>query len=143
MSIDTPSDAQLREILTTCRSFACVGVSPNPARPSHYVAQYLVQQGYRVTPVNPGQSGRVLFGQTVVGRLADIGTPVDVVDIFRRPEVVPDIVDEVLAHMPGVKVIWMQIGVTHPQAAAKARAAGLTVIQDLCPKQEHRRLFGA
>jgi predicted CoA-binding protein len=142
---ETPDDALLRRILTSARCFACVGVSPNPVRPSHYVARYLSLKGFRVIPVNPGQAGKRLFGETVRARLDDIpqGTRVDVIDIFRRPEAVPDIVAAALALMPKrPSVIWMQIGVTHAEAAARAEAAGLTVIQNRCPKIEYQRLFG-
>jgi predicted CoA-binding protein len=139
-----PSDAVLRRILTATRCFACVGVSPNPVRPSHYVARYLSLKGFRVIPVNPGHAGRALFGETVRAGLDDIpqGTRVDVIDIFRRSEAVPDIVAAALALVPLPSVIWMQIGVTHAQAAARAEAAGLTVIQNRCPKIEYQRLFG-
>lgn len=137
----TPSDDLLRQVLREAESFACVGVSPNPVRPSHYVARYLKLKGFRVVPVNPVHAGKELFGERVVSTLSEAG-PVDVVDIFRRPEHVPDIVDEALALEVPPKVIWMQIGVTHAGAAAKAEAAGLTVIQDRCPKIEYQRLFG-
>jgi predicted CoA-binding protein len=139
-----PSDAVLRRILTATRCFACVGVSPNPVRPSHYVARYLSLKGFRVIPVNPGHAGQALFGETVRAGLDDIpqGTRVDVIDIFRRSEAVPDIVAAALALVPLPSVIWMQIGVTHAQAAARAEAAGLTVIQNRCPKIEYQRLFG-
>jgi hypothetical protein len=136
-----PSDELLRRILREARSFACVGVSPNPVRPSHYVARYLKLKGFRVVPVNPGHAGKEMFGEMVVADLSQAG-PVDVVDVFRRPDAVPDIVDAALAMDPRPSVIWMQIGVTHPQAAARAEAEGLTVIQNRCPKIEYQRLFG-
>lgn len=139
---EAPSDDLLRDILKRSRVFACVGVSPNPVRPSHYVGRYLSLKGYRVIPVNPGQAGKMLWGVEVKATLADITEPVDVIDIFRRPEAVPEIVEEALVMDPLPKVIWMQIGVTHPEAAAKAEAAGLTVIQNRCPKIEYQRLFG-
>jgi uncharacterized protein len=138
----TPSDDLLRRILREAKSFACVGVSPNPVRPSHYVARYLKLKGYRVVPVNPGHAGETLFGERVVADLAGIEGGVDVIDIFRRPEAVPGIVEQALAMEPRPKVIWMQIGVTHAEAAAHAEAEGLTVIQDRCPKIEYQRLFG-
>jgi len=119
-----------------------VGVSPNPVRPSHYVARYLSLKGVRVIPVNPGQAGETLFGEIVVASLSDIDGPVDMVDIFRRSEAVPPIVDEALAQFPGLKTIWMQIGVEHPEAAAKAEARGVQVVQNRCPKIEYQRLFG-
>ena len=141
---DTPSDALLRRILTTAKVFACVGVSPNPVRPSHYVARYLRLKGFRVIPVNPGHAGQSLFGEVVRADLPDIpaGTPVDVIDIFRRPDAVPAIVEAALAMDPRPSVIWMQIGVTHAAAATRAEAHGLTVIQNRCPKIEYQRLFG-
>jgi predicted CoA-binding protein len=139
---ETPSDDLLRRILRESKSFACVGVSPNPVRPSHYVARYLKLKGYRVIPVNPGQAGNMLFGETVRADLSEIAGGVDVIDIFRRPEAVPEIVEAALAMSPRPKVIWMQIGVTHPEATAMAEAEGLTVIQNRCPKIEYQRLFG-
>ncbi|QBY01244.1 CoA-binding protein [Rhodophyticola sp. CCM32] len=139
---ENPSDKLLRQILTDSKSFACVGVSPNPVRPSHYVARYLSLKGYRIIPVNPGQVGKTLFGAEVVGDISQIAEPVDVIDIFRRPEAVPDIVATALAMNPLPKTIWMQIGVTHAEAAAQAEAAGLQVIQNRCPKIEYQRLFG-
>jgi predicted CoA-binding protein len=138
----TPSDDLLRKVLRSAKSFACVGVSPNPVRPSHYVARYLTLKGYRVIPVNPGHTDKRLFGERVRGDLGEIDGAVDVIDIFRRPEAVPEVVDAALAMEPKPKVIWMQIGVTHAEAAARAEAAGLTVIQDRCPKIEYQRLFG-
>lgn len=139
---DQPSDAMLRDLLTRYRRFACVGVSANPVRPSHYVARYLSLKGFHVRSINPGLAGQSLFGAPVVARLSELGEPVDVVDIFRRSEAVPDIVDEALQLDPLPSVIWMQIGVRHAEAAAKAEEAGLTVIQDRCPKIEYQRLFG-
>ncbi|MCL4130780.1 UNVERIFIED_CONTAM: hypothetical protein GTU68_007403 [Idotea baltica] len=114
----------------------------NPVRPSYYVARYLGLKGYTVIPVNPAHAGKALFGQTVVSSLDDIDRPVDMVDIFRRSEAVPPIVDEALAAFPGLQTIWMQIGVEHAEAAAQAEARGVTVIQNLCPKMEYQRLFG-
>ena len=136
------SDALLKDILTRTRSIAVVGVSMNPVRPSYYVARYLGLKGFTVIPVNPGHAGETLFGQTVVASLADIDRPVDMVDIFRRSEAVPPIVDAALEAFPDLQTIWMQIGVSHPEAAAKAEARGVTVIQDRCPKIEYQRLFG-
>jgi uncharacterized protein len=139
---ETPSDDQLCDILERAKVFACIGVSPNPVRPSHYVGRYLTLKGYRVIPVNPGQAGTTLWGVEVKARLSDVTEPVDVVDIFRKSEAVPEIVEEALALEPLPSVVWMQIGVSHPEAAAKARAAGLTVIENRCPKIEYQRLFG-
>lgn len=136
------TDAHLKEILKTTRRIAVVGVSMNPVRPSYYVARYLDLKGYKIVPVNPLHAGETLFGQRVVGALDDIRGGVDMVDIFRRSEAVPDIVDEALEVLPGLATIWMQIGVSHAQAALKAEARGITVIQNRCPKIEYQRLFG-
>ena len=136
------SDAHLKDVLTRTKTVAVVGVSMNPVRPSYYVARYLGLKGFKVIPVNPGHAGKTLFGQTVRADLADIGEPVDMVDIFRRSEAVPAIVDAALEAFPALGTIWMQIGVQHAEAAAKAEARGVTVIQDRCPKIEYQRLFG-
>jgi len=136
------SDALLKDVLKRTKTVAVVGVSMNPVRPSYYVARYLSLKGYRVIPVNPGHAGKMLFGETVQAGLSDISEPVDMVDIFRRSEVVPAIVDEALAQFPGLGTIWMQIGVEHAEAAAIAEAHGVTVIQNRCPKIEYQRLFG-
>ncbi|MEM7644587.1 MAG: CoA-binding protein [Pseudomonadota bacterium] len=138
----TPSDDLLRDVLTQARTFACVGVSPNPVRPSHYVGRYLSLKGYRVVPVNPGHVGTELFGVSVVGDLAEIEEPVDVLDVFRRPEVVPGLVEEALAALPGLSCVWLQIGIVSPEAEAMCDAAAVTIIQNRCPKIEYQRLFG-
>ncbi len=136
------TDALLKEILTRTKTIAVVGVSPNPVRPSYYVARYLSLKGFRVIPVNPGHAGKELFGAEVRASLSEISEPVDMVDIFRRSEAVPPIVDEALATFPALQTIWMQIGVENPEAAAVAEARGVTVIQNRCPKIEYQRLFG-
>ena len=136
------SDSVLKDVLTRTRVIAVVGISPNPARPSHAVALYLQAKGYRVIPVNPGHAGETLLGETVHADLSGIAEPVDMVDIFRRSEAVPGIVTQALTHLPGLRTIWMQIGVEHAGAAAEADARGITVIQNRCPKIEYRRLFG-
>lgn len=137
-----PDDATLRQILDRTRTIAVVGVSPNPVRPSYYVARYLRLKGYHVIPINPGHAGATLLGETVRASLADCPPEVDMVDIFRRSEHVPPILDEALGHLPNLRTIWMQIGVSHAEAAAKARAHGLSVIENLCPKMEYQRLYG-
>jgi uncharacterized protein len=132
------TDAMLREILTSVRTIALVGWSPNPQRPSHGVAAFLAGRGYRVIPVNPGQAGSTALGETVRATLADIGGPVDMVDIFRRSEEVGPVVDQAIAC--GARVVWMQLGVINPDAAARARAAGLQVVMNRCPAIEIPRL---
>lgn len=136
------TDAFLKEILTRTQRIAVVGVSLNPVRPSYYVARYLTLKGFEVVPVNPVHAGKELFGRTVHGALSDIKTGVDMVDIFRRSEAVPPIVDEALECFGDLQTIWMQIGVSHAEAAEKAQAQGVDVIQNRCPKIEYQRLFG-
>lgn len=138
------SDAFLRNILKTTRVIAVVGVSPNPIRPSYYVARYLGLKGFTVIPVNPGHAGGEILGRRVYGNLAEIpkDARVDMVDIFRRSDAVPAIVDQAMAELPDLKTVWMQIGVEHPEAAARAEAAGLAVVPNRCPKIEYQRLFG-
>ena len=140
----TQTDDELRKILKSTKVVAVVGVSSNPVRPSYFVARYLGLKGFRVIPVNPGLAGQTLFGETVFASLSDISRdiPVDMVDIFRRSDQVPPLVDEAMATLPALRTIWMQIGVEHAQSAAKARAAGLSVIENRCPKIEYQRLFG-
>lgn len=136
------SDEFLKTILQRERRIAVVGVSLNSVRPSYYVARYLDLKGFDVIPVNPLCAGQSLFGKKVYATLSDIEGDVGMVDIFRRSEAVPDIVDEALATFPTLRTIWMQIGVKHAEAAAKAEARGITVVQNRCPKIEFQRLFG-
>ncbi len=140
----TYTDSHLRGILGRSRVIACVGVSKNPVRPSYYVARYLGLKGFRVIPINPAYAGETLLGETVQPSLAAIPAEagVDMVDIFRRPEHVPGVVEEALAQLPGLKTVWMQIGVVHEGAAAMAEARGVEVVMDRCPKIEYQRLFG-
>lgn len=138
------SDDFLKTVLRRTKVVAVVGLSLNPVRPSYYVARYLQLKGMRVIPVNPGHAGKSVFGETVYADLSDIPrhVPVDMVDIFRRSEHVPPIVEQALAHLPALKTVWMQIGVEHEGAAESARAAGCDVIMNRCPKIEYQRLFG-
>lgn len=136
------SDEFLRSILKHTKTVAVVGVSMNEVRPSFYVARYLSLKGFTVIPVNPGHAGKQLFGQTVRASLSDITEDVDMVDIFRRSEAVPPIVDEALEVFQSLRTIWMQIGVEHAEAAAKAEARGVDVVMNRCPKIEYQRLFG-
>jgi predicted CoA-binding protein len=133
-------DAFVRGILQRVKTIAAVGMSANDMRPSYFAMVYLQIKGYRVIPVNPRYAGTKILGETVVGTLADLPAPPDMVQIFRRSADVPPVVDEAIR--VGAKVLWLQLGVRHDEAAAKAAAAGLAVIQDRCPKIEHGRLFG-
>jgi len=138
----TYSDDLLRDVLKRTKTVALVGASANPVRPSYFVARYLGLRGMRVIPVNPGLDGQVLLGETVYPDLISIPHDVDMVDIFRKSDAVPTIIEDALARWPNLQTIWMQIGVEHPQAAALAQARGVTVIQNRCPKIEYQRLFG-
>jgi predicted CoA-binding protein len=131
------TDAQIRDLLTTTRTIAMVGASDRPDRPSHGVMRFLQAHGYRVIPVNPALAGQTLNGETVVATLAEAG-PVDMVDIFRNSDAAGPITDEAIA--AGARTVWMQLGVINEAAAARARAAGLTVVMDHCPKIEITRL---
>jgi predicted CoA-binding protein len=138
------SDEELRDILRGVRVIAMVGASANWVRPSNFAMKYLQGKGYRVIPVNPGRAGDEILGETVYVSLADIPGTIDMVDIFRASKDVPPIVDEAirLKDEKEIRVVWMQIGVRHDEAAKKAEAAGLTVIMNRCPKIEYGRLFG-
>ena len=136
------SDIFLRDILRRTKVIALVGVSANPVRASNFVARYLSLRDFHVVPVNPAYAGQTLFGQTVRAHLSEIDEPVDMVDIFRRSEAVPEIVDDAMRLFPTLRTIWMQFGVQHPQTAAIAEARGYDVVQNRCPKIEYQRLFG-
>ena len=133
-------DNYVRGILNTVKSIAMVGISPKDNRPSYFAFKYLLERGYHMIPVNPGQAGKDILGQKVYAKLADIPEPVDMVDIFRASQFAPGVVDEALALNPLPRVIWMQLGVRSNEAAAKAEAAGLKVIMNRCPKIEYGRL---
>ena len=137
---DSYSDAYIREILATSRSFAFVGASANPSRPSYFAMKYLLTKGYRIYPVNPGQAGKQILGQNVHASLSDIDALVDVVDIFRAPDAAPGIAREAVAI--GAKVVWMQLGIRNDEAARLAEEAGLKVVMNRCPKIEYGRLSG-
>ena len=140
MSHDSYNDAYIREILNTVKTVAMVGASPQNVRPSYFVFKYLAERGYDMIPINPGQVGRSLLGKPFVASLSDIGRPVDMIDIFRSAEHVMPIVDIILTLNPLPKVVWMQLGVRHDEAAAKLEAAGIKVVMNRCPKIEYGRL---
>ena len=131
-------DEEIRELLTTVRTIAMVGASDRPDRPSNRVMKFLQDQGYRVIPVNPQITGEHIHGEYVWRELAQIGEPIDMVDVFRRPTAAGEAVDQAIA--VGAKAVWLQIGVTNQEAAERAEAAGLKVVMDRCPKIEIPRL---
>lgn len=141
MEVGFEDDEDIGRLARTMKVIAVVGLSPNETRPSWGVARYLQANGFRIIPVNPGHAGGRILGETVYASLADIprSAGVQMVDIFRRPEAVGPIVDEALRHLPNLQSIWLQLGVRNDRAAEKARARGITVIQDRCPKIEFPR----
>lgn len=138
------TDAEIKTILRTSRTFAVVGASNDASRPSYGVMAYLQAKGYQVLPVNPMLAGETLLGEPVAADLASLKGPVDVVDIFRRSGAALDAVRAAIREKDrlAIKVVWMQIGVINEQAAAEARDAGLTVVMDRCPAIEYPRLIG-
>jgi len=131
-------DEDIAELLKSARTIAMVGASDRPSRPSHGVMKFLQDWGYRVIPVNPQITGEHVHGEFVWRELAQIGVPIDIVDIFRRPEAAGDAVDQAI--FVGAKAVWMQIGVINEEAAARAEAAGLKVVMNRCPHIEIPRL---
>ena len=140
----TYPDDLIKSILRSTKTIAMVGASGNDMRPSYFAMMYLLAKGYVVHPINPGMAGKKILGQTVYGSLKDVPAPVELVDIFRTSDAAPGIVREALEERDrlGIKTIWMQLGVISEEAAEIARAAGLTVIMDRCPKIEHGRFSG-
>ena len=137
-------DAHMRRILREVRTIAMVGASPNWVRPSNFAMKYLQGKGYKVIPLNPGQAGKEILGEPCYASVAEIPGTVDMIDIFRNSEAAGAVVDDILpiASEKKIRVIWMQLGIRNDNAAARAKAAGLTVIMDRCPKIEYGRLFG-
>jgi predicted CoA-binding protein len=133
------SDKEMKEILLSAKTVASVGLSSNQEKESYWIVSYLKEQGYRIIPVNP--TATEILGEKAYPDLSSIPDKVDVVQIFRKSEDVPPVVDETIKI--GAKVVWMQEGISHEEAAQKARAAGLQVIMDACMRATHRRLIGA
>jgi hypothetical protein len=140
MNHDSYPDSYIRGILNTVKTIAMVGASDRQNRPSYFAFKYLLERGYTMIPVNPGQAGHDMLGQRIYGKLADIPQPVDMVDIFRASQYALGIVQEALALQPRPQVIWMQLGVRSDEAAALAEANGLKVVMNRCPKIEYGRL---
>lgn len=132
--------AYISGILKDTKTIALLGASPNPERPSNRVMAFLLSKGYQVFPVNPGQAGKQILGQTVYAKLSDVPQPVDLIDVFRAAEYLDGVVDEAIALDIKPKVIWGQLSVRDDKAAAKAEAAGINVVMDRCPAIEYPRL---
>ncbi|CCV06487.1 CoA-binding domain protein [Mesorhizobium metallidurans STM 2683] len=142
MNHDAYDNAYIAGILNSVKTIAMVGASANDVRPSYFVLKYLLAKGFSVFPINPGQAGKEILGRMTYSRLADVPEPIDMVDVFRGSAAVPGVVDEVLRLDPLPKVIWMQLGVRHDEAAARAEAAGIKVVMNRCPKIEYGKLSG-
>jgi predicted CoA-binding protein len=132
------SAADCLRILQSYRRIAMVGLSANPMRPSHFAAIYMLSKGYDIVPVNPRE--KQILGRACYASVRDVPGAVEIVDIFREPAAVPGVVEDAIA--VGAKVVWMQLGVVHEEAAERARQAGLEVVMDRCVKIEHARFFG-
>jgi len=133
-----PSADAILELLKKCKTIAVVGLSSNPMRPSYGVTEYMQAAGYRIVPVNPNETE--VLGEKSYARLEDVPEKIDIVNVFRRAEDVPPVVDSAIR--VGAKVVWMQLGIENEEAAEKARAAGLVAIEDACILVEHRRRVG-
>ena len=131
-------DEEIAQLLTNARTIAMIGASDRPERPSYGVMKFLQDHGYRVIPVNPTITGEHVHGEYVWRDLSQVGVPIDIVDVFRRPEAAGQAVDDAIA--AGAKAVWMQLGVINREAAERAEAAGLKVVMNRCPKIEIMRL---
>jgi predicted CoA-binding protein len=134
-------DAGLARVLREGKTVAVLGAKLAPREPAHYVPAYLHARGYRILPVNPIYAGETMLGETVVGTLADLSEPADVIEIFRRPEYLPGHAREILALPWRPRAVWFQLGIRHDGAAAQLASAGIDVVQDRCMMPEHRRLL--
>lgn len=137
---DRYDDAYIRRILDSVKTVAVVGASHGDDKPSMFVVKYLSERGYRVYPINPGRAGKLVAGVTAYARLGDVPEPIDMIDVFRRADRVSGVLDEALALSSPPKVFWMQLGIRNDEVAARAEAAGVTVVMNRCPKIEYGRL---
>lgn len=136
----TIDDARIREILGTSPTIAVLGIHEEPEKAAYYVPEYLHDEGYRILGVNPMFAGTSLFGEPVRATLKELEEPVDLVDVFRRPEAIPAHVEDILAMQPRPKVVWFQLGIRNDDAAKVLEAAGITVVQNRCTLADHQRL---
>lgn len=143
MNHDQYSDDYIAEILNKSKTIAIVGASINEARPSYGVMRFLLSKGYDVAPINPGQAGKPVLGQIIIASLADLAKPVDMIDVFRAPNAIPALTDEILALPWKPKAVWMQLEVRDDASALRLEAAGIKVVMNRCPAIEIPRLIGA
>lgn len=132
--------AAIAEALRGARTIAVLGAHEDPSRPAFYVPDYLHAQGYRVVPVNAVLAGKTLWGERVRATLAEIGEPVDIVDVFRRPDLLPGHLADILAMAPRPRIVWLQLGIRNDAFARDVQAAGIDVVQDRCALADHRSL---
>ena len=140
MTVERRDLASVKPALKAARTIAVLGVSSNPDKPAHYVPLYATQHGYRVIPVNPLLAGQRFFGEAVRASLAEIGEPVDIVDVFRRAELLPEHLGDILAMNPRPKLVWLQLGINNDDFAQQLLEAGIEVVQDRCLLADHRTL---
>ena len=138
MAFVNPPDTEIAALLNGAKTIALIGASANPARASHEVMAFLQKKGHRVIPVNPGLAGQTLLGETVVACIADLPVKVDMADVFRPVQYIGGVVDECIA--AGIPAVWTQLELVDEAAAERARAAGMTVVMDRCPKIDYPRL---
>jgi predicted CoA-binding protein len=138
--LELSTDADIARVLRDARTIAVLGAHSDPSRPASYVPEYLHAQGYRVLPVNPMLAGRELWGAPVHASLAELGEAVDILDVFRRPELLPGHLEEILAMNPRPRLVWLQQGIRNDEFARALQAAGIDVVQDRCTLADHRRL---
>jgi len=136
----TINDARLREILIGSPTIAVLGVHTEPEKAAFYVPEYLFDEGYRVIGVNPRFAGQTMFGETVRTQLRELDVPIDLVDVFRRPEAIPDHIQDILAMSPRPRVVWFQLGIRNDEAARALEAHGIVVVQNRCTLADHQRL---
>lgn len=134
------NDQRLREILSGSPTIAVLGIHHEPEKAAFYVPEYLHDEGYRIIGVNPQFEGQEIFGEKVRATLAEIAEPIDIVDVFRRSELIPQHVEDILAMKPRPRVVWMQLGIKNEDAAKVLEAAGITVVQNRCTLADHQRL---
>ena len=142
MNHDRYDDAWIAGLLRDVKRVAVIGASANTIRPSYFVTKYLIAKGYEVFPINPGRAGGEILGRPTYASLADVPQPIDIVDVFRRAEALPGIVQEIMALETLPKVVWLQLGIRDDAIAAVLEMAGIAVVQDRCPKIEYARLSG-